>query len=124
MPKVLQIKNVEQVKKDLNNYFTTNEDARFVRRLDIIALICDEHPINYVSDLFNINPTTVQRWVHRLNESGFDDLKDKSGRGRRSQLSESDRHQLKTDIEKSPETFGYQQSRWDGKPVQGPRHVR
>ncbi len=115
MPKLLEIKNVEQIKNEINNFFSANEDARFVRRLDIIALICDEHPINYVADLFGINPTTVQRWVHRLNESGFEGLKDKSGRGRRSQLSETDRSKLKAEIESSPTTFGYQQSRWDGK---------
>jgi len=115
MPKLLQIKNVEQIKKEINNFFSVNEDARFVRRLDIIALICDQHPINYVANLFGVNPTTVQRWVHRLNESGFEGLKDKAGRGRRSQLSESDRRQLKAEIESSPDSFGYQQSRWDGK---------
>jgi len=115
MPKVIEIKNVEQIKKEISNFFSVNEDARFVRRLDIIALICDKHPINYVADLFGINPTTVQRWVHRLNESGFAGLKDKPGRGRRPQLSESDRRQLRNEIESSPSTFGYQQSRWDGK---------
>ena len=115
MPKLLEIKNVEQIKKEINNFFSSNEDARFVRRLDIIALICNQHPINYVADLFDVNPTTVQRWVHRLNESGFEGLKDKAGRGRRSQLTESDRRQLKAEIESSPESFGYQQSRWDGK---------
>lgn len=115
MPKLLEIKNVDQIKKEINNFFSVNEDARFVRRLDIIALICDEHPVNYVADLFGVNPTTVQRWVHRLNESGFEGLKDRPGRGRRSQLSDSDRLQLKTEIESSPVAFGYQQSRWDGK---------
>lgn len=115
MPKVLGIKNVEQVKKEITNFFSVNDDARFVRRLDIIALICDEHPINYVAELFGINPTTVQRWVHRLNESGFEGLKDKAGRGRRSQLNETDRRQLETEIQSPPATSGYQQSRWDGK---------
>ena len=115
MPKLLEIQNVEQIKKQINNFFSVNEDARFVRRLDVIALICNKHPLNYVADLFGINPTTVQRWVHRLNESGFEGLKDRPGRGRHTQLSESDRHQLKTEIERPPKTFGYQQSRWDGK---------
>ncbi len=115
MPKVLEIKNVEQVKEEITNFFSVNEDARFVRRLDIIALICNQHPINYVAGLFDVNPTTVQRWVHRLNESGFEGLRDKPGRGRHSQLSDSDRLQLKTEIESPPESFGYQQSRWDGK---------
>ena len=98
MPKLLKIKNVNQVKSEITNYFSVNEDARFVRRLDVIALICNGHPINYVADLFGINSTTVQRWVHRINESGFKGLNDKSGRGRRSQLSNSDRKKLIKEI--------------------------
>ena len=58
MPKLLKIKNVEQIKKEINTVFSVIEDARFVRRVDIIALICNEHPINYVADLFGVNPTT------------------------------------------------------------------
>lgn len=115
MPKVLKIKNIDKVKIKIKNFFSANEDARFVRRLDVIALICDGHPINYVAALFSINPTTVQRWVHRINESGFGGLNDKSGRGRRSQLSDTDRCQLKKDIGGPPSKFGYEQSRWDGK---------
>lgn len=115
MPKVLKIKNVDQVKNKIKNFFSAHEDARFVRRLDVIALICDDHPIHYVAGLFGINPTTVQRWVHRINESGFGGLNDKSGRGRRSQLIDTDRRQLKKDIEGPPSKFGYEQSRWDGK---------
>ena len=115
MPKALEIKNADQVKSDLKQFFTVNEDARFVRRLDVIALICNQHSINYVAALFGINPTTIQRWIHRLNESGIESLKDKPGRGRRSRLSENDRRQLKTEIESTPAAFGYQQSRWDGK---------
>jgi transposase len=115
MPKVLKIKNIDKVKIKIKSFFSSNEDARFVRRLDVIALICDGHPINYVADLFGINPTTVQRWVHRMNESGFEGLNDKAGRGRRSQLSDEDRWKLKNEVKHSPVTLGYRQSRWDGK---------
>lgn len=115
MPKLLKIKNIDAVKDEIKSFFSVNEDARFVRRLDVITLICNDHPINYVAGLFGINPTTVQRWVHRINESGFEGLSDKAGRGRRSQLSDADRWKLKTDIESSPAKFGYKQSRWDGK---------
>jgi transposase len=115
MPKVLKIKNVEKVKDEIQNYFAVNEDARFVRRLDVVSLICDGHTINYVSGLFRINSTTIQRWIHRLNESGFQGLRDMPGRGRRSQLNDADRLMLKEDLEKSPKNLGYDQARWDGK---------
>ncbi len=115
MPKTLHIQDVEKVKSEIQHYFTVNENARFVRRLDIIALICDEHPINYVSSLFHLNPTTVQRWIHRFNESGFDGLKDKAGRGRRSKLSNDDKLRIAKELQEPPAEFGYRQSRWDGK---------
>ena len=115
MPKVLQIRDIEKVKNEIQTYFNANEDARFVRRLDVVALICNGHALNYVAGLFGINSTTVQRWIHRLNESGFQGLKDKSGRGRRSQINDTDRLKLKSDLEKSPKDLGYDQARWDGK---------
>jgi len=76
MPKMLQIKEVEKVKAEIQNYFAVNEDARFVSRLDVIALICDGHALSYVAGLFGINSTTVQRWIHRLNELDFQGLRD------------------------------------------------
>jgi ribosomal protein L36 len=67
MPKVLKIKDIDKVKNKIKSFFSAHEDARFVRRLNVIALICDGHPIHYVADLFDINPSTVQRWIHRIN---------------------------------------------------------
>lgn len=115
MPRVLQIKEVERVKAEIQDYFSVNEDARFVRRLDVVLLICNDQPINYVASLFEMNPTTVQRWVHRLNTLGFEGLRDKAGRGRRPRLTEADRVQLQEEMKKSPTDFDYQQARWDGK---------
>jgi transposase len=115
MPKELKIKNVETIRIEIQEHFSANEDARFVRRLDVIALICNGHALNYVAELFSINATTIQRWIHRLNEKGFQGLKDNPGRGRRPQLNDADRLQLKKDLIKSPKAFGYNQVRWDGK---------
>ncbi|MDY6857343.1 MAG: helix-turn-helix domain-containing protein, partial [Thermodesulfobacteriota bacterium] len=62
MPKTLEIKDAKTVKAEIQYYFSINENARFVRRIDIILMICNGHSINYVAHLFNTNPTTVQRW--------------------------------------------------------------
>lgn len=115
MPKVLAIKNSEKIKSEIQDYFSASEDARFVRRLDVIALICNGYALTHVANLFSINPTTVQRWIHRLNTVGFPGLKDEPGRGRRSKLKDGDRLKLKEDIERAPKHFGYEQTRWDGK---------
>ena len=34
MPKLLKITNVNEVKNKITDFFSVNEDARFVRRLD------------------------------------------------------------------------------------------
>jgi transposase len=115
MPKILQIKEVERVKEQIHTYFSVNEDARFVRRLDVLSLICDGHLVGYVADLFKIDKTTVQRWIHRLNQSGFDGLRDQSGRGRKPRLSDHAQIRLTSDLKKSPKESGYDQARWDGK---------
>ena len=115
MPKILKIKDVEKIKDEIQNHFSVDEDARFVRRLDVVLLLCNEQSISKVADLFEINATTIQRWIQRLNEFGFEGLRDKPGRGRRSLLSEADQAELKKDIEKPPNDLGYQQARWDGK---------
>ena len=60
MPKVLTIKNVDQVKNKIKSFFSAHEDARFVRRLDIIALLCNGHHIHYVA-LYSVG--MVSAWV-------------------------------------------------------------
>jgi len=92
-----------------------NEEARFIRRLDVISLICDGHSTNYAAGLFGINSTTVQRWIHRVNGSGIEGLRDMPGRGRRSLLENTDRIKLEKELAKPPRDFGYEQARWDGK---------
>lgn len=115
MPSVLEIFESDKIKEEGRKFFAANEDARFVHRLDVILLICDNHNISKTSALYNINPSTIQRWIHRVNSEGVEGLRDRSGRGRCSRLREEDRCALKRDIEKSPSYFGYEQARWDGK---------
>ena len=61
MPKILKIKDVEKIKAEIQSHFSVDEDARFVRRLDVVLLLCNEQSISKVADLFEINATTAQR---------------------------------------------------------------
>ncbi|RJP93605.1 MAG: helix-turn-helix domain-containing protein [Desulfobacteraceae bacterium] len=70
--------------------------------MDIILLLCNKQSVSNIVDLFGINATTIQRWVGRLNKFGFEGLRDKPGRGRRSLLSEADQTKLKKNIENRP----------------------
>ena len=115
IPKILQIRDVKSVKEEIQRHFFFNEDARFVRRLDVISLICDGHSTNCVARLFGFHPTTVQRWIHRLNKSGIEGLMDMPGKGRRPSLKNTDHINLRKELAKPPRDLGYEQARWDGK---------
>ena len=115
MPKKLEIRDSEKIRSEIQKFFSSDEDARFVRRLDTILLICNGYSIRQTSEIFNTNPTTIQRWIQKLNKQGFQGLKDQEGRGRRSQLSNDDLSSLKADLKLNPGHFGYENARWDGK---------
>ena len=53
-------------------------------------------------------------WADRFDADGIDGLRMKSGRGRRSKMSAKQKQQLKIDLSKSPETFGYNTANWSG----------
>ncbi|MFW5837845.1 MAG: helix-turn-helix domain-containing protein [Desulfovibrionaceae bacterium] len=112
---MLTIADPDGIKLEAKQFFATSPEARFARRLDAILLVCDGHPVPYVSKIFGLNPTTIQRWIHRLNEEGLAGLKDKPGRGRPSRLTTELREQVRLEVADSPEVFGYSQPRWDGK---------
>lgn len=122
MPRMLAIADTEGVKKEAKKFFASSPDARFARRLDAILLVCEGYPVPYVSKLFGLNPTTIQRWIHRLNVEGLDGLKDKPGRGRPSRLSAELRDKVRDEVAGTPELFGYTQARWDGKLLS--RHLK
>lgn len=115
MPKVLFIQDVEKVRAELADYFASNEDARYVRRLDMLLLLCDHHSIPSVAGLFKVDPTTLQRLVHRFNRAGRDGLRDQPGRGRRARLDQASRQRLQAELKEPPGAYGYDQTTWSGK---------
>ncbi|MCD6586213.1 MAG: helix-turn-helix domain-containing protein [Desulfobacteraceae bacterium] len=81
---------MKTIKAEIQSHFSVDKDARFVHRFDVVLLLCNEQSTRKVADIFEINAITIQRWVRRLNKFGFERLRDKTGRGRRSLLSEAD----------------------------------
>jgi len=115
MPKKLEIKDVEGVKAKIQEYFSSNTDARFTHRLDLIILLCNGHSVTEVSKLYGVNRGTIRRWVCRLNDQGIEGLLERPKAGRPRDLSKEKLVELKGDLMKSPLHFGYKQGRWDGK---------
>jgi transposase len=114
MPKKLEILDKEGLKESLQSYFSTHESARFVRRLDVLLLLCNGHTPRVVAKIYKLNPTTIQRWIKRVNEYGLEGLRDKPKKGRTPRLSKEDLSSVKSDLLKIPVSLGYDQERWDG----------
>lgn len=115
MPKAIKIKNCGKIKTEIHRYFSGSQDARFIGRLQIALLACRGIPIATIATLFRIAPTTVHRWIHRLNDQGIDGLKDMPGRGRKSSLTKQERQILSEDLKKSPQASGYRRHKWTGR---------
>ena len=115
MAKILKFSDPDQIGREISEYFSNNENARFVRRLDIILLVLNGTSIKDAAALFRVNPTTIQRWIGRVNKGGIKELKDKSKPGRPTRLTKQDLDSLRDDLEQAPSDLGYKNARWDGK---------
>lgn len=115
MPKKLCIVREEELKRGANEYLSTHEEARFVRRIDLLVLLCSGQSISFVSKAYGINKSTIHRWVHRYNEFGIDGLRDRLKKGRPNRLTDAQKESLKRELSSSPVSIGYRQGRWDGK---------
>lgn len=113
MKKNLRLKEV--VQKEIKNVFKKSEDARFVRKIDILALVSDGNQITAISKLFKTSRMSITNWINQANEKGLESLKDKKRPGRNSRITPEIEELLKIDIDKSPIDIGYKSNTWDGK---------
>jgi transposase len=115
VPKILSIKRQEELREGIKRYLSTHEEARFVRRLDLLLLLSSGQSISNVSRVFGVSPVTVQRCVYRFNAEGIDGLRDRPKKGRPKRLTDLDKDRLKRELSSSPVSLGYKQGHWDGK---------
>lgn len=115
MPKILLIGCQEELREGIRRYLSTHEEARFVRRMDMLLLLCSGQSISFVSKTYGISSVTLQRWVHRFNEEGIDGLRDRPKKGRPKRLTDEQKETLKKELTSSPISMGYRQGHWDGK---------
>ena len=114
----LVIKNKEVVKKNIQSYFSGNEEARFIHRLHGVLLFLEkeDESCDSIGALFGNSPRTVSNWIKSLNSTGdIESLRSKKNPGRPPRLSDTQRQELKTVIQESPEKHGIAINIWDGK---------
>ncbi|KXA91977.1 hypothetical protein AKJ64_04270 [candidate division MSBL1 archaeon SCGC-AAA259E17] len=85
----------------------------------ITAVIMEErgYERREMADILSVHRETVRLWIKRFDESGIEGLWDKERPGRPSKLTESEKEQLREDLEKSPQEFGYESEVWSTKMV-------
>ena len=90
---VLQIQRSDatEIKKLLN----TNDAYAVGIRLYMVYLVALGYSSRRLSELHNISFKQITNWVHRFEKEGVEGLKDKKGRGRRSNLSDEQLERIK-----------------------------
>lgn len=91
-----------------------SEESRYDHRLHGLLLLAAGHSCREVAELFGEDDTTVQRWVHRVQQGGLQALRESERPGRPRSLDTERWRQLRTDLEKSPRDFGLTAAHWDG----------
>jgi transposase len=108
--------------KQLKNYTTEQVEALFesdennivgVRMYAIIQLTRG-YSTRKLEDFYRVTHKQICNWADRFDAEGIDGLCMKPGRGRHSYITVEQKEQLKTDLSKSPETFGYNTANWSG----------
>ena len=115
MPRKLAIRNPEKIACQIRSLVFETARTRFQVRLHTVLLIACGMPVPELAKIYGIAPTTIHRWIHRLNRQGITGLKERSGRGRKSCLSSRDRRRLCLDLNTSPRLLGYGDTRWSGR---------
>ncbi|MDR1346917.1 MAG: winged helix-turn-helix domain-containing protein [Prevotellaceae bacterium] len=108
--------------KQFKNYTTEQVEALFesdennivgVRMYAIIQLTRD-YSTRQLEDFYRVTHKQICNWADRFDAEGIDGLRMKPGRGRHPYITSGQKEQLKTDLSKTPETFGYNTASWSG----------
>jgi transposase len=104
----------EKVGAQIKDVFKSSEDARFVRKIDVLALVCQGNSIKSISELFKISRMSITTWINQANEQGLNSLRAKQKPGRKSKVDTLLELSLSADLEKEPSALGYENTTWDG----------
>jgi transposase len=109
-----KINNRESIILNIQNELSSNADAKYFHRLDLVLLAVNGMPVKEIAALYNESPTTISYWTKKAVEKGVKSLKEGFHTGRKPRLNEKQLEQLESDLCKSPENFGYDMVTWDG----------
>ena len=110
----LQVEDAEVMRLAIQQEINRNDESRYDHRLHGLLLVAAGQSCRQVGMLFGENPTTVQRWVSRFDESGLEGLREGERSGRPRLLQSAQWRKLQTDLRRPPRSFGLDATLWDG----------
>jgi transposase len=110
--KVKHLKNytLEQVEA----LFESDENNIVGVRMYAIVQLTRGYSTRKLEDFYRVTHKQICNWADRFDAEGIDGLRMKPGRGRHAYMTSEAKERLKTDLSKSPETFGYNTANWSG----------
>lgn len=78
----LQIENAEVMRLAIQQEIERSDESRYDPRLHGVLLVANGHSCGEVAQLFSEDARTIQRWVGRFEQHGFEGLRggDRPGR--------------------------------------------
>jgi transposase len=108
--------------KQLKNYTTEQVEAIFESdennivgvKLHAIIQLTRGYSTRKLEEFYRVTHKQICNWADSFDEEGLNGLRLKEGRGRHAYVTEDQKEQIKLDLQKSPEEFGYNTANWSG----------
>lgn len=100
---------------EIKEMLKTNPDFLLATRLNMVYHVARGHSSREVAEWYGVSFKQVVNWVHRFEQSGIKGLENRSGRGRKSYLTDGDLNEIRAMVlQKSPVDFGINAQKWSG----------
>lgn len=100
--------------EEIKALFRDDERYMIGIRLYAVYQVSLGQPSRKLEELYNTSFKQITNWVHRFEKEGIDGLRDKTGRGRTSRLSEDQSKRISLLLNEAPEAHGYNSATWTG----------
>jgi transposase len=98
---------------ELKEALADADGSKATKRLMVALAYKDGVPVSEMEDRYAIPRSTLYYWLDRFEKYSVEDaIEDETRPGRPPKLDSSDRESLRSDLDASPDEFGYDESSW------------
>lgn len=116
--KKLVIKNQEEIRHRILQYFQSTEDLKLSYRLHCILMLIEDSNLSCqdVAQMHGTTPQTIARWIHAFNDTNGDIhvLKDKNKPGRNARVAPNKLKMISDVLKTHPSKHGLKVDKWEG----------